>query len=214
MFGFATEKKQAEYGTAERVFGTRRADDRMKDEMLPRVRAKAVASLGELCSLVTKGAGHIEGAPRREEVRAERIFHVTEFIVEVRNAGTCMAPRAQLEPRAGELVKMLAEGKGGFSTRSALVAMKEKAVPVVLDAIRTRIGADGKLDTTEDGAHGVTNWTINHVILLVNMLKDVKTTHAQAIPTLRKLRAAVSTGNGSAWATGEIDRAIAALNAR
>jgi hypothetical protein len=211
VVGFGTEMKTAEYGRRERLLGTARPDDQMKAEMLPRVRAKAAASLASACAFVTEGTGHLVEAPRDELVRAERIFRVTEFIVEVSNAQTCTAPAPAMRLRASQLVKMFAEGKDIWSVRAAIVALKEDAAAPVITEIESRIGADGNLDLSEEAAHGNANWTINHVIRVVQILKDLKTENPRALPALRALRAAVANGNGAAWAQGEIDRAITAL---
>lgn len=210
VFGFGTEKRIVEYGTRERVFGTRRVDDRLKEEMLPGVRAKAAASLAEACAAMTNGTGRLDGAAREAEVRAERIFRPTELIVEVRTDQTCVAKRDAMEARATELVAMM-EGAHVWNARSALAALKEKATQPIIDAIESRIGGGGRLDLAEDRERGVTNWTLNHVIRLAQLLADLETSSPRAIPALERLKVAVTGGNGSSWATGEIDRAIAKL---
>jgi hypothetical protein len=209
VFGFASEKKTVEYTTRDRLLGTARPDDRMKEEMLPRVRAAAATALAESCASVTGGAGRLQGNPRGESVRAERIYYVTEFIVEVRNTQTCSAPRDVLAARVPELMKLLAESGGLSGPRMALVALKETGAAAIIAGIEARIRPDGTLDTSEDTR--VTNWTVNYVIRLAQILKDMNTTNPRALPALRALKTAVSTGNGAAWATGEVDRVIAAL---
>jgi hypothetical protein len=205
---FASEKKETTYTTADRIIGTRRSDDRMKDEMLPRVRAAASAVLAKTCSEISGGAGRLDGRPGNETVRAERIYVVTEFIVEVRNDQKCVTPRVALERRVNTLVTGLEADQGG-STRSAILAVGEKAAPQVLASIEARIKADGKLDLREDTTHNVTNWTINHVVRLAWLVADLKTTNARALPVLARLKSAVAP---SPWAEGEVQRAIDTLS--
>jgi len=212
VVSFATEKKEAEYGRTERIFGTARADDRMKAEMLPRVRAQSAELLATACNSVTRGAGRLEGAPRNESVRAERIYRATEFIVEVRNVQTCVTPRAGMTSRVAELVQSLADNHDG-SVFHAVVALGDAAVGPTLDHLASFVTADGHLDMSREAAHGGANWTVNHVGYMVNVLVDLHPHDARAIPTLQSLRAAYDGMNGASYFQDQIDRAIAKINA-
>lgn len=213
VVAFATETKTADYGTHERIFGTARADDRMKEEMLPRVRAQAAASLAASCSAVTRGAGHVDGAPRQELVRAERIYRVTEFVVEVSNVQTCVAPRAGMEARAKELVESLADKGHDGSVFHAVVALGDVAVGPTLDHLASFLTPDGHLDMSREAAHGNANWTVNHVGYIVNVLVELHPHDVRAIPMLQKLKAAYAGMNGASYFQDQIDRAIAKISA-
>jgi hypothetical protein len=210
VFGAASEKRTVAPGSDSESDPRTAA---MTAQMLPVARARMATALAEACAAVTGGAGRLDGQVVEEEMRAERIYRATEFIVEVRGRQTCAVKRSVLEGRAAELVKLY-ESELVWTARAALLPLKEKAVPATIAAIDARIRADGKLDTAEDQARGVTNWTVNHVIRLAKLLGDLETTSPRAIEILQKLRAAVASGNGVSWAQSEIDRVLATLRVR
>jgi hypothetical protein len=212
-FNVSTETELAKavsYGSAERLFGTARADKKLRNDNSPALEAKVKDDVEKLCATVTGGEGKLAstGTPSVRDYRT----NPTEWHIEVRLDAKCSAPHDAMKARAAELVSELESVTGGYAGRAAGQAIKAlgaDGVAPLVKGIRGRVGADGKLVDPD-------NLALNNMAFELVILEDIAMPTDAVLDALHALRSAAEASiiNGRPWVYEIIDHAIEKISAK